>query len=236
MPGRAKPRRGRQNRRRGGPSSAVLYCPRDVKTLSRRKWSPFHAANFWARCDARTSLGSVVVAGPSHVGVLRQRPFLDGSRVGLTIEPAAQDRVDAPRRVRADAERASAGGLDAGLVEGLRESDEPKARAVALLGVRSPAEDLLDELRGVGPDGRGPRDHACRCPLRVRLVRLRHVLGQSGVAALDAVSQVTRDAFTAMVDLDHHRGRAARPAARSGRGACTGRCSSASRTRRGSRC
>ena len=34
-----------------------LYCSRDVKTLSRRKWSPSYAANFWAQCEARTSLG-----------------------------------------------------------------------------------------------------------------------------------------------------------------------------------
>ena len=68
------------------------------------------------------------------------------------------------------------------------EAHEPEARAIALLGMRTPFEDARDEPPRGGTGLVGPRDEARGRPLRVRAMRPRHVgdVGRIPAAAGEA--------------------------------------------------
>src|ERR1700733_9616363 len=86
----------------------------------------------------------------------------------------------------------------------LREPQDPKTRAVALLGVWALDEDRVRQFRRRRTDGRGPAHDACRRPLHVLLVALGHVLRLRRVTTTLVAPGMAGDPIPRAEDL--HRG------------------------------
>src|SRR6266851_5094711 len=125
---------------------------------------------------ARGRPGSVVVARPADVRVVRQRPGRVGrGRELFLIEAVVQDGHDALVGAGAEVERAGAGPLEARGRVALLQAHEAEAGAVALLGVRALLHDRLHEGGGGWPDGRAPGDEPRGRPLEMGAMRGWHV-------------------------------------------------------------
>ena len=105
----------------------------------------------------------MVVAGAADVAV--QGQFFLGSSVVLGRQPVQallEDRGHALVAGRADRQGPLAGLLQALPVIAPSQVEQPQAGAVAVLGVRTVLQLLLDHLGGTGPDVGGPVQEAPR--------------------------------------------------------------------------
>src|SRR5881394_3741313 len=118
------------------------------------------------------------------------------------IESVLEDRFDMSIRTRRDRERVSARGLDTLVAIALREPEQPETRSVSVLGMTMLGQDRFCERRRLRTDGARPSEDARRRPLRMLLVRRRHVRSYRRVLELDVASRVCCDTRAPMKDLD----------------------------------
>ncbi len=87
------------------------------------------------------------------------------------------------------------------------EAQDAEACSEALLGMGPAGENGDDQPFGLRTDGRAPAPEALRRPFGVSAVGARHVRGVCSIARPAIAALMDRDAFAAMEDLDHSRGR-----------------------------
>src|ERR1700687_732878 len=112
---------------------------------------------------------SMEVTRPTDV-IVDDRRLVRGRCVPLAITVGLQDRVDRAVGSRADLQRSAAGGLQPLCPVALDEPHDADAGAEALLGVRSLAQDDLDQRRGLGADLTGLPRNPLQRPIGVALV------------------------------------------------------------------
>src|SRR6266851_4712250 len=118
----------------------------------------------------------LVIGRATDVGVHDTRP---GRRlVGVewqAIETMLENRIDVIR-AGADGHGAPTRRLDALRAVPFRQPQQPETGPIALLGVWTAREDLLDERFGLRSHGGAPPDQAGRTPLEMGAMSVRHVL------------------------------------------------------------
>ena len=152
----------------------------------------------------------VVVVASTHVLVREGKRFR--FELGLlqrgAVKAVLQNRLHVAVGACADTDGAFARGLEALVSVLLLETEDPEARAVALLRVRAVFEDRLDQLPRLRADGLPPVDKSRGRPFHVLAVRLRHVRGDGRVATRGEVrgSAVESHALPLVEDLQAGRG------------------------------
>ena len=119
----------------------------------------------------------MVVAGSTDVGVVERQLRRGRARGWLAIKAVLQDRVDRAVGLGADLEAAPAGGLEPGDAVLASEPHDADAGAEALLGMRTAAQDDLDQGGGFGSD-----------------IRVRHIRALQGETGIDTRSVVIAQA------------------------------------------
>jgi hypothetical protein len=123
------------------------------------------------------------------------------------IEAVLEHRLHMAKRPGADGARPPAGRLDAVGAVLLREPQHAETGPIALLGVRTAGENLLDQRGGVRPRHGTSPDQARRTPLQMRPVSVRHVLRDGREAGM-LTAAVHPDPRASLKDFDS-RGREA---------------------------
>ena len=129
----------------------------------------------------------------SRLAVQRQRDL---------VEAVLQDGVDAAVRGAANLQRALAGGQHALALVALAQVHQPQARAVAMLGMRTRAQDRLHQLGHRRSDGRAPRHQLGGRPFQMRAVRGGHVLTHGEEPLSTVATHMAGHPSATMDDLD----------------------------------
>src|SRR5256885_17222028 len=98
-----------------------------------------------------------------------------GRERGEPVEAVLEDRIDVAIGAGLDGAGPGARRFEPLPAVALGQAQDAEARAIALLGMRTVREDLLDQGGRLGADRARPVDEARRRPLQMALVRLRHV-------------------------------------------------------------
>src|SRR5437899_7565690 len=130
-----------------------------------------------------SSVGAVSIGALSLVVGPAPHVFVDGGegerrrgrRRGEPVEAVLEDRVDVAIGAGLDGAGPGARRFEPLQAVALGQAQDAEARAIALLGMRTVREDLLDQGGRLGADRARPVDEARRRPLQMALVRLRHV-------------------------------------------------------------
>jgi hypothetical protein len=113
-----------------------------------------------------------------------------GGVVGVerqAIEAVLEDRIDVAIRSRAGRDGPPTGRFDARRAVLFHEPQEPKTGPIALLGVRTARENLVDEGFGLRSHGGAPSDQPGRTPLEMGAMGVGHVV-RDGREAADLVA------------------------------------------------
>src|SRR3984885_12271131 len=115
---------------------------------------------------------------------------------------ALQDGGDRLVGARVEQERTCAGGIETLCAVALDEPENPDGGAEALLGMRTRAQDDVDQSVGVGADLGGGAANALMGPVAVAAMLTRHVLGDRRWPMRQSAAQVRGDALAAQENLD----------------------------------
>src|ERR1700728_3777213 len=115
---------------------------------------------------------------------------------------ALQDGGDRLIGARVQQERTCAGGIETLCAVALGEPENPDGGAEALLGMRTRAQDDVDQSVGVGADLGGGAANALMGPVAVAPMRTRHVLGDCSRTMRQGAAQMRGDALAAQENLD----------------------------------
>lgn len=183
---------------------------------------------------------SVVVLRAADVLVLDRhvrRLVGAGWQHRLAVEPVFEDRLDVPVRVRARGEGPGARRLDTLVAVRLRQAEQAEASTVALLGMRTTREDLLDEDARAVADLAPPVTPAATASTRAAAGALRACARPPSCAGASRSSErAMRRGDSCRAPRWCLRSRTTRRSDRARTGAGTGPSRSDRRTRRGSRC
>lgn len=144
------------------------------------------------------------VAGATQIGVFHDGGGFGGMSGGLV---GGEERGNGLAGQAADLDGACRSDLGPLAADVTIKAQDAEACSEALLGMRPAGEDGDDQPLGLQTDGRAPAPETIRRPLGIAAVRARHVRGVCSIARHAIAELVDSNAFAAMEDLDHPRGR-----------------------------
>src|SRR5260370_33064739 len=116
---------------------------------------------------------------------------------GLPVQAGLENREHRAARWRTNDERALAGDFEALLAVLAGEPQQAKAGPVAHFGMRTVAQQVIDDGLSTGADRGAPVQKATRCPFHVGTMCRWHVLGHRCMCTLEPASRVCGDTFAA---------------------------------------
>src|SRR5476649_1450990 len=168
-------------------------------------WS-LRKASFSSVCSRSMGRAFLMIVAATADVLVQGQGALSRFGIALLIEAVLQDGDDAPIGESAILRGAGAGALDALVGVRLAQPHHAEAGAKALLGMRPPLHDLLDEQRGLRADALGPGDDALGGPLGVLAMRPRHVRDLRSVLVLVVAAGMAGHAQVAVEHLHRRLG------------------------------